>query len=142
MFNFDMQLYDVNVESDRRVKEILEEAQTKVAKYFRIPRYMLNLKYRISRLPEIYESGTRRVGDYFVGYVKRVGKILGIFNPDTDITYIDPSNLHDEMRLRKTIFHEVVHGAQKILGRIYSLPKYFIEREAHYITERLTQDST
>jgi hypothetical protein len=45
--------------------------------------------------------------------------------------------LYSEKRLRKTIFHEVIHGAQKVLGKIYKLPKYLIEREAYILTKKL-----
>lgn len=138
MFNLFPQLYNEKIESDGRVKEILEEARTKVANYFGIPKYLLNSRYKIARLPEIYETGIRRIGDYLVGYIRNAGKILGMFDPDTDITYIDPINLHDRKRLRETIFHEVVHSAQKVLGKIYRLPRYFLEREAYSVTEILT----
>jgi hypothetical protein len=135
------QLYEISPRTDNRIKEILKEAKSKVARYFGIPEYFLNLRYAITKLPEIYEVGIKRIGNYFVGHIRRIGKVLGavdlFLNPFYDIIHIDPINLYNEKMLREVIFHEVIHVAQKILGKIYKLPKYLIEREAHILTKKL-----
>jgi hypothetical protein len=137
MLNLLPQLYWTDLRADSRIKEILKEAKSKVAKYFGIPEYLLNLRYSITRLPEIYEIGIKKIGNYFTGYVRKIGKVLGVFDPFSDTIHIDPINLYSEKRLRKTIFHEVIHGAQKVLGKIYKLPKYLIEKEAYILTKKL-----
>lgn len=138
MLNLLPQLYTITPSIDNRVKEIFRKARSKVANYFGIPEYLLNLKYAITKLPDIYEVGIKRIGNYFTGYIRKIGKVLGAFDPTSDTIYIDPINLKNEKRLEKTIFHEVIHHVQKILGKIYRLPRYLIEKEAYILTKRLT----
>lgn len=137
MFNFLKSLYTVRINVDKRLFEIIEDAKTKVSKYLGIPKYFLDLNYKIVKLPEIYEVRIKRIGSYVVRHLRKVGKILGIFNPLTDEIYIDPINLNNEKYLRKTITHELVHKVQKILGKI-GCDRYFLEEEANLITEKLT----
>lgn len=136
MFNLLKSLYSTRVDTDERLLEIIEDSKTKVSKYFGIPKYLLDLKYKIARLPEIYEVGIKRIGNYVLGHFRKIGKVLGIFNPFTDEVYIDPINLENERYLRRTITHELIHKAQKILGK-FGYSRYFLEREADLITEKL-----
>jgi hypothetical protein len=137
MFNLLPRLYSCNIKADGRLLEIIKEAKAKVSKYFGIPEYNLNLNYSIENLPEIYKIGVKRVGSYFIPYVRRVGKVMGMFLPHLNHVFIDPINLLYRNLLRKTIFHEVIHKAQELLGKLYNRPRYKIEEEAEYLTEKL-----
>jgi hypothetical protein len=139
MLDLSYQLYDIDLRADNRIKKILKEAKYKVAKYFGIPEYLLNLKYNVTKLPEIYEIRIESIGKYFVSGIRKIGKVFGIFDHISDTIYIDPINLYNEEMLRETIFHEVIHAAQKVLGRIYKLPRYLIEKEAHALAKILAK---
>lgn len=137
MFNLLPKLYDVNISGDRRVTEIIEESKNKISEYYGIPKYLLNLKYKIAKLPEFYEIGLKRIGSYVVPYLRKIGKVLGAFSPYKNEIYIDPLNIYNERYLKRTITHELVHKAQSVLGKIYRLPRYLLEREAHSVTQKL-----
>lgn len=136
MLNLLKSLYTVRVGPDR-LPEIIEDAKERVSKYFGIPKYLLDLKYKIARLPSIYEVGIKRSGNYVLRYFRRVGKVLGIFDPFTDEVYIDPINLRNKSYLRRTLIHELVHKAQKVLGKIGYYNPYLLEREAYSIADKL-----
>lgn len=136
MFNLLKSLYTVRASPDRRLLEIIEDAKERVSKYFGIPKYLLDLKYKIARLPEIYQVGIKRIGSYVLRYFRRIGKVLGTFNPFTDEVYIDPINLRNERYLRRTITHELIHKAQKVLGKI-GYDRHLLEKEADLITDKL-----
>lgn len=137
MFNLLSSLYSARVNADVRLFEIIKDAKEKVSEYFGLPSYLLNLKYRIASLPEIYEVRIKRAGNYVLKYFRRIGKVLGIFNPATDEVYIDPINLENERYLRRTIIHELVHKVQKVLGKI-NCNRHLLESEANWITDKLT----
>lgn len=129
MSNLLRELYDTPLS----VKEIVEEAKSKIggiAKY-------LNPKCVVTNLPEICEIGIERIGNYFVRYVRRIGKVFGAFDAYTNTIYVDQSTLRDKTLLRWTIFHEFAHCLQKALGKIYRWSRYALEREAHLIAEKL-----
>ncbi|MEM5801919.1 MAG: hypothetical protein QXQ18_00840 [Candidatus Aenigmatarchaeota archaeon] len=138
MLNLVPTLYDTKIFPDPRVSEIIEESKKKVAEYFKIPKYLLDgVKFKISKLPEFYQIGMKFVDGYLVKYIKKVGKVLGLFFPYKNEIYLDYENLYDEKLLKRTIIHELVHKAQEVFGRIYSLPRYLIEKEAYEVTNKL-----
>ena len=67
---------------------------------------------------------------YLIDLVKKARRS---FNPFKNEIYSDEETLENPYRLRKTIFHELIHKAQEVLGRL-RLPKYIVEREATYLT--------
>jgi hypothetical protein len=130
-------LYDIRVIPDSRLKEILEDAKMKVANYFRIRPYELDVGYRITSLPNLYAEKIERVGDYVVRVRRYVGKVLGMFKPYVNKIIIDPINLLHEKLFRKTVTHEFIHKAQEVKGDIYRKPVYELEAEADDVTSRL-----
>ena len=136
MFNLTPQLYKISLTSDSRLRKIIKDAKEKVAKYFRIPEYLLNSKCKIARLPEIYRIEIR-FGNYIIRKTRRVGKVFGMFKPYANEILIDPENFYSEEHLRKTIIHEFIHKAQAILGKVSTFSRYSIEKEAYSLTEKL-----
>jgi len=132
-------LYKTNsLLSDSRLSEIIKDSEERVAKHYNIPKDILKSKYTIENLPEIFIYGVRYVGGVLEGYIKKVGKILGMYNPENDHISIGYKNLYSEKRFRETVIHELIHKVQKVLGKIYTLPRYLLEKEAYEVTEKLT----
>jgi len=138
-------LFNNKVKVDSRLKEIFnnvaEKAKEKVSKYMGIAKselekYTLNFEESVANLPEIYEVGIRRIGYYFVPYVRKIGKVLGMVVPYAKKIFIDYSNLLYRNRLVKTIIHELVHVGQIIRGVKYK-SRYQIEKEAERITNEI-----
>lgn len=137
MFNLLHSLYTIKIVGDRRVREILEQAKDKVAKHFNIQKYLLNHRYRIGRLPELYEVGVKRIGNYIIRYARRIGKVFGVFNPYRDEIVFDYELLFKPHQLLRTAIHELVHKVQKLRGDIGRVPRYQLEKEAYTVTQRI-----
>lgn len=132
---FNQSLYDEKIPIDTRLLKLVKEAKEKVSKHFGIPKYLLDdVKLKVAKLPTKYLVTFLRIGNYTFRNVRKISKVLGMFRNDANEIIIDLS-LYS---LRKTVFHEFVHKAQAVIGKLGRLPPYMLEKEAYTLTNLLT----
>ncbi len=134
-------LYGEGDLGDSRAKEIINEAKDRVSKHFGIPEYRLKLDYSFADLPRIYEVGIERVGNYghyIASYIKKVGEVLGTFNPFNKKIEFNRALKFYPYQLLRTAVHELVHQVQGLKGELDRKSRYQLEEEAHRVTQQLT----
>lgn len=126
---------------DSRLKDVLENVKDRVAKmgvYFGVSPYVAKsafsrLEIEKKNLPREKIYVITRIGDYLIGRVEVVRKVLGRFVAPNKI-YLDKDLLYSKFLFAKVLAHELVHKLQELSGRLYRLPKYLLELEADMLS--------